>query len=237
MSRAASSHSPRYAIYVRPPESDPLTALADRWLGRSPAGRERADTPPIDGLDPAVWWRWVEAPRTYGFHGTLKPPFRLADGRAVAELETALGAFAATRRPFETAPLEVRRIGRFLALAVADPSVDELAAACVERFDGFRRPAAAAELARRRARNLSARQDALLCRWGYPYVMEEFRFHMTLTGALAPDELVRAEGCVADYFARQIGCPLHISDVCLFEQSAPDAPFRMAARLPFGGGR
>jgi hypothetical protein len=28
------------------------------------------------------------------------------------------------------------------------------------------------------------RQRNYLDRWGYPYVMEEFRFHMTLTGRL-----------------------------------------------------
>ena len=36
---------------------------------------------------------------------------------------------------------------------------------------------------------LTDRQEALLTQWGYPYVMEEFRFHITLTGALDPAHL------------------------------------------------
>jgi len=41
-----------------------------------------------------------------------------------------------------------------------------------------------AELPCRRQAVLSPAQDALLVRWGYPYVMEYFRFHCSLTGSL-----------------------------------------------------
>ena len=65
-----------------------------------------------------------------------------------------------------------------------------MAGACVRDLDEFRAPAGEAELARRRKAGLSARQEALLTQWGYPYVFEEFRFHLTLSGRL-PEEDVR----------------------------------------------
>ena len=46
-------------------------------------------------------------------------------------------------------------------------------------------PAAPEELKKRRGAGLSSRQELMLTTWGYPYVMEEFRFHLTLTGRLS----------------------------------------------------
>jgi hypothetical protein len=118
----------------------------------------------------------------------------------------------------------------------ADSTVEALAAGCVEAFDGFRQPASEEEMARRRATGLSPCQDALLLRWGYPYVMEEFRFHMTLTGPLAEGDLDRAEAVLEDLFAEQFGRRLQVCDICLFEQPGPDAPFRVLSRHPFSLG-
>ena len=76
-------------------------------------------------------------------------------------------------------------IGGFVAIVPATPSpgLDELAADCVTGFERFRLPMTAQERSRRLAAGLSQHQTANLERWGYPYVFEEFRFHMTLTDA------------------------------------------------------
>jgi len=125
-------------------------------------------------------------PRKYGFHGTLKPPFRLREGCTVVQLERATSELARGIESAVCEGLDLTRLGRFLALTPrGEPSaLQAVAAACVEGLDGFRAPASDAELARRRMRGLSARQEALLTEWGYPYVMEEFKFHLTLSGRL-----------------------------------------------------
>jgi len=46
------------------------------------------------------------------------------------------------------------------------------------------KPLSATELARRRQAGLTAAQDALLLTWGYPWVLDEFKFHLSLTGPL-----------------------------------------------------
>ena len=115
---------------------------------------------------------------------TLKPPFRLREGKGETELAAAARSLAAAWPPAPLGRLAVRRLGRFLALAPEDPApVSRLAAALVEGLDAFRAPPPPEETARRRATGLSPAQDALLKRWGYPYVMDEFRPHLTLTGA------------------------------------------------------
>ncbi len=77
-------------------------------------------------------------------------------------------------------------LGNLIALTPFGPTdaLRRVAYACVRELDGFRAEPDTYEIARRRKSGLTARQDALLMEWGYPYVMEEFRFHLTLTGKL-----------------------------------------------------
>jgi len=173
--------------------------------------------PPDIGALPLPWDEITETPRKYGFHGTLKPPFRLADGATETQLRKALADFCAGWNAVNLGHLELAQLGRFLALVPgADTAkLDALAAATVRGFDHFRAPLNDAELKHRRAGALSAAQDALLIRWGYPYVMEAFRFHLTLSGKL-PKAKARALRTILDpVLAPLISAPLVIDAVSL----------------------
>lgn len=223
----------RYAVYFRPDEQDELTLKADRWLGRSPFTGTAFETPPLPDLDPALWRRWTEAPRRYGFHATLKPPVRLAPPHLPEDFERAVSALASSCPPFRTKPLILKNIGSFLALGLSAPdeSIDGLAADCVRRLDGFRAAASHAELAKRRAVGLTSNQENMLALWGYPYVLTEFRFHMTLTGSLPAEELAHAQSCLETYFDGLLGQTLSVNSVCLFEQTSAGAAFQLRRRL------
>jgi hypothetical protein len=134
----------------------------------------------------------------------------------------------------------LKAISNFLALVPTNRSTElqDLADRCVVEFDEYRRPAADEELARRRMNGLSPRQDELLLRWGYPYVLEEWRFHLTLTGRL-PDEAERTAvmNVLRQRFGGLVDRPLPVRDLCVFRQSAPDRPFTVLARFRLGGGR
>jgi hypothetical protein len=105
-------------------------------------------------------------------------------------------------------------------------------------FDEFRRPAEAAELARRRRAGLTPRQEALLVRWGYPHVFDEWRFHLTLTGRISDDaERETVAAAVRQRFAGVIERPLPVTDLCIFRQPAPGRSFTVLARFRLGGGR
>ncbi|GGC07312.1 phosphonate metabolism protein [Marivita lacus] len=175
----------RFAIYYLPPEG----ALADfgaGWLGWDCVAGRDSIPPHVPGLDDVTM-----TPRKYGFHGTLKPPFRLAEGSDAEGLRQAVAQMAQVCPAAQSDALTLTALGRFLALTpVGDTSgIARVAATCVEALDVFRAPPDEAELERRRKARLSDRQEALLQRWGYPYVMEEFRFHMTLTGPLSVEEI------------------------------------------------
>ncbi|WP_421996384.1 DUF1045 domain-containing protein [Reyranella sp.] len=236
----APAAAPRYALYYAPRPDEGLAVAASRWLGRNPdSGQAR----PLAAAGPFGRDR-LEAitaePRLYGFHGTLKPPMALCDGASESDLLAAVGRFAAGRRPVSVPSMQLAGLSGFMAFVPAQPSAElqDLADSCVIEFDEFRRPADESELARRRAACLSPRQEELLVRWGYPHVLEQWRFHLTLTGRI-PDEGERA--AVAELLQRHFGGfidrPLAVRDLCVFRQPAPGRPFLAMARFRLGGGR
>ena len=227
----------RYAIYFAPAENTDIWRFGINWLGRDPVSGAALPQPDVPGLLPEALAAATESPRNYGFHATLKPPFHLADGRSADELRAALGRFAAARAAFDAPPVSVQRIGRFQAFALTAPSdaMDRLAADCVTAFDAFRAPPSESELAKRRARGLSDRQERYLQDWGYPYVMEEFRFHMTMLGSTRDEALHAAvTAYLTPLAARFAEEPLAVDAVCLYRQETREAPFLLVERFPFG---
>ena len=183
---------PRYAVYFLPEPGSPLALFGSRWLGRDCATGEILAQPNVPELDSAALAELTESARNYGFHATLKAPFHLKPGQTEDDLRDAMRARAASLEAFDVG-LALRDLGGFLALMMAPSNhrMTELAAVCVREFETFRAALSDRDLERRRKAKLSAQQDTLLQRWGYPYVMEEFRFHMTLSKRLAdgPDEV------------------------------------------------
>ena len=231
----------RYALYFAPAETSAFWRFGSAWLGRDAATGGTLARPALHGPAQADWTAealqaLTAAPRRYGFHATLKPPFRLAEGRTIAELTAAAEAFAAKQKPFECTT-EVAALGRFIAFRLASLSEEmaALAGSAVRTLDPFRAPPPPEETARRQAAGLTARQQAMLAEWGYPYVFEEFRFHMTLTGPIndeaARERLVESLRAMAGKAAG----PLEVDAVAIYEQPAPDAPFTLFRRLPLGG--
>lgn len=221
----------RLAVYVAPPAGSVLEELSAAWLGRDLHGRPAA-RPAVPGFSPVRLDALTAEPRRYGFHATLKPPFALPPGVGLVELNAAAEAFARIHAPVSAPPLRVAAVGDFLALRSDAPALDALAADCVRAFDAFRAPAPAEDIARRRAKGLTPRQDALLERWGYPYVLEEFRFHMTLTGPIA-DAVERAQlaAWLTHWLAPALAGPLVVDAIALYRQPDRASPFTLHRRL------
>ncbi len=219
----------RVAIYYCPRDDDPLYAAGARWLGRDPAHVDRLLQPNLPGIEEVT----AEA-RSYGFHATLKPPMRLAPGCTWYGLLTAVQTLAERIAPFELPLLAVTDLHGFLALRETHPctALQALADVCVEGLDGYRAAASDAELARRRRARLTAAQEAMLIRFGYPYVLETWFFHMTLTRRLSAEEHLIWRPSATKHFADSIAARRVVTDICLFTQIAPGAPFVMAARVP-----
>ena len=220
---------PRYAIYFAAGSNSPLSRFGAELLGYDAyTGNELSF--PHDALHAAPHWRDISAdPRKYGFHATLKAPMALASGRTEAELMAACAAFAGKARPLAVIRPIVDAINGFIAVIPAEPveALQRLAADCVRDFDSFRAPLSAEDRARRRPEKLSERQRDHLDRWGYPYVMEEFRFHMTLTGRLDAERRGPILEMLRTRFAALGIETIEIDRIALFRQDDAKARFRV----------
>ncbi len=231
--------SGRYALYFAPPAAHALWNAGCAWLGRDPTAEFRLDGATIPGLPPDLLARATATPRRYGLHATLKAPFRLAAGVRPEDLLEALEEFAHHQPAFPLLRLAVARIGKFLALIPAgpDPRVASVERDCVMHFDDFRAAPDAAELARRLHMSLDQVEHALLRRWGYPYVLERYRFHLSLTGSLegiASDiQEIIAEAARA-HFAAALDVALYFDAISIFKEPGPGENFLLWRRVRLG---
>lgn len=224
---------PRYAIYFVPGAESSLYRFGASALGYdSYTGEARS----IDGAADD-WNDITREPGVYGFHATLKPPFALADGRDEASLARAVAGFAADHAAVVIGELRVSEVGSFVALVpeTPRPALNALAEACVRDFDRFRAPMSEQELARRLTPGLSDRQIVNLARWGYPYVCEDFRFHMTLTGTLPLQKRSRALRFLCEKYEQVPDvASLTLDQIVIARQTEPATPFRVMAVAPLG---
>jgi hypothetical protein len=199
----------RFAIYFAPGRDSLLGQRAEAWLAQ----------PELEALTVSA--------RRYGFHATLKAPMALAAGVDRAQVEMAVAEFAGRNAAVEM-ELAARLIDGFLALT-AEPQRQELtdfAASVVVALEPLRALLAPAERARRLRAPLSARQIELLDRYGYPYVLEEFQFHMTLTDRLAVEQREPMRKRAADWFAEALAEPVVLDRLVLFHEAELGAAFR-----------
>ena len=222
----------RVALYYAPQTTDPLWDRAAVWLGRDAASDTPRSQPDLPGM-PEI----TAEPARYGFHATLKPPMRLRPGVSWEHLVGAVADIAGAIAPFALPGLDVADIHGFLALRESRrcPQLQALADACVAGADDLRQPPDAAELARRRRKPLPPDQEAMLVRWGYPYVFATWFFHMTLTRRLTEAESACYRPAAEAFFQPVRNLPRRVSDICDFVQSEPDGAFSLAERMPLRG--
>jgi hypothetical protein len=228
---------PRYAVYFVPSAESDLYRFGSAVIGYDCYCG--ADIPRLGDLESNVpdWGEVTREPRTYGFHATLKAPFRLVASAGERDLRAQLDRLAAQ---FVVAPVFTPRVsllGRFVAI-VPDrlPGLlADLANACVEEFEPLRAPLTPEERQRRVAAGLDPRQIASLDRWGYPYVFSDFRFHMTLTGALGADRGGDIQARLSSLFDKATGGKAIVVDrLALLRQHAPGDRFEVMRVAPLG---
>lgn len=221
----------RVAVYYAPERDDPLWAAGVGWLGRDP---ETGENRPVPEVVPRA--NVLQEAANYGFHGTLKPPMQLAKGMHYADFRAAVIALAAGLTPFELPALAVHDLHGFLALRESTPCIplQAMADIAVAELDAFRAPASPDELARRRRGGLSAAQDAMLLRWGYPYVFQQWRFHLTLTRRLDEEEMRRLKPAAEAWFAAALALPRRVESLAIYVQASPGGAFTLASRHAIG---
>jgi putative phosphonate metabolism protein len=221
------STHPRYAIYFASAPGSQLDRFGASLLGYDAFSGENLPFP-ADIMRMTPDWRdLTRDPRKYGFHATLKAPLSLADGRTEAHVLAACQSFADRPRPIPVIRPVLDSISGFIAVVPAEPAaeLEQFAADCTSEFDAFRAPLTPEDRARRNPSALTPRQREYLDRWGYPYVMEEFRFHMTLTGRLNAERREPILSMLRHRFSSLDIETLAIDRLALFRQERVDSRF------------
>ncbi|TPI43341.1 DUF1045 domain-containing protein [Mesorhizobium sp. B3-1-6] len=226
----------RYAIYYTPGQDEKLARIAANWLGRDPFGAATRPVEAVGDLSAAEVAFHTASARRYGFHATLKAPFRLAPNETEASLRAALDAFAGATPPVIIPRLVVGQIDGFFALVPETQfaPLNDFAGEVVRAFDPFRAPLTEAEIERRSPDALKPDEFRNLCQWGYPYVFDTFRFHMTLSGRVGPQESPRLRAAIDGLFADVLRQPVPVDALTLFVESEPGAPFMVLSHHALG---
>ena len=229
--------APRYALYFAPAPLSPLQVFGARILGYDPAtGRHASHYPTIVDQIPN-WQLLARDPARYGFHATFKAPFELAPLRTEAELLSEVERAALQWDTIDLGALAVGKISNFVALVPCQTptGLSEFAQALVEHLDAFRAPMSDADRARRQPDRLTSRQRPYLDRWGYPFVLDEFRFHMTLAGPIKPQQIGFVRDSLERVFKTEVAdwdAPVMIDAMSVFKQPQRDRPFHILSRHP-----
>ena len=233
VSNAAAFH--RFAAYYAPEQDSTLWQAGNRWLGLDPKSGQ-ALLPSISGRLPGPLQPVMDAPRRYGWHATLKAPFSLAPGVTVGALHEAMQALCSLHHAFVMPLLKVQRVDNFLALvpAQASPEIQGVADACVMTLHPLAQALPQSEVQRRRGGGLSDEQEHMLQQWGYPHVLKQFQFHMSLTGSLAGVSAVDVQLLIAQAQAIfEDLAPTRFDGVALVGESVSGAAFNVLHRYPF----
>lgn len=223
----------RYAVFFTPAVTSRLWKFGLAVIGYDSNLGERVEDRSRGKFAELLPGPLIAEPARYGFHATLRAPFELIDGATTGDVINAMHDFAKVHQSVALGRLSVEPMSTFLALQPLTRSnaMLDFAGRCVEHFQRLRRPLGEADRARRMNAGLTTRQVALLDTYGYPYVLEQYRFHMTLTGALPPEAMAQVQSRLQAAYA-DIDWPVDIDAITLLEQPSRDQPFRTITRLP-----
>lgn len=228
--------SPRYAIYYMPNLDSAFWRLGSACLGYDAASGADLIFPAHRLFDDQnLASRVTQDPRKYGFHATLKAPFSLKSEVTEADFLDSAQTFAREQASFELPKLSVQAMDDFIAFKPRTRStpLHALADACVLRFEPVRKPLDEADIERRLAQGLSERQSKALALHGYPFVFDDFHFHMTLTGKLDAELREIWLGGLTEIFS-VLSQPVICDSIAVFKQGQPGSRFHVLTRLHFG---
>ncbi len=223
----------RYAVYWCPGVDSPLWQAGCCWLGRDAAAGEPVMPPAIPGVSGARFAVLTHEAARYGFHATIKAPFTLRDGVSETRLLTALADWAEGRAPFrlELVPALLSGFPVLRPREVPD-ALPRMTGELVRTLHPMAAPLDEADLKRRAG--LSAVEQEALRQWGYPWVFDDYRFHLTLAAQPAGEE---ETACLLEAALSHFGTtiPVEIGHLALFRESARGAPFQWMASVGLGG--
>ncbi len=224
----------RYAIYYAPIENPELDLFGKCWLGWDPYKGEETTKSDLSKLPSFKKFSGlVLTPKQYGFHGTIKAPFRLKNKYTYSDLENKVREISKQIQSFHLDKLVIKKLGNFIALTPSkNLKVNDVSNKFVEGLDFLRDDLSEDEIKKRHPHKLSFNQKKMLFKWGYPYVFNEFKFHLTLTGKLRIEEIDNVYKYLQTILKSVNLRKIHFKSICIFGQKT-DEKFYFIKKINF----
>ncbi|MDR1656170.1 MAG: DUF1045 domain-containing protein [Deltaproteobacteria bacterium] len=216
--------STRYAVYYVPKKDSLLYSLGRDTLGYCIyEGLKYSSPNPVQ----------VKAAK-YGFHGTIVAPFRT---NLSAQVLAGTLSWAALRlSPVNLTGLKAMALPNgFPALALVDPNpeLSKIESSLVRLLTPLRLPLNLIEIQSRG--QLPPKQLEYALQWGYPWVFEYFRFHLTL-GDVEDQPMLSERVCrLSKVFTPELLAGEVLDQLSLCVQPSPHDSFKVLATFGLDG--
>ncbi len=224
----------RYAIYYVPSENSELDLFGKCWLGWDPYKGEETTKSDLSKLPSfKKFSSLVLTPKQYGFHGTIKAPFKLKNEYTYNDLENKVREISKQIHSFYFDQLIIEKLGNFIGLIPTNNlKVNAVSNKFVEELDYLRDELSESEIKKRKPHKLTSNQKQMLFKWGYPYVFDEFKFHLTLTSKLNVVEIDDVFRSLQNILKQVNLNKISFNNICIFGQKS-DEKFYFVQRFNF----
>ena len=224
----------RYAIYYVPSENSELDLFGKCWLGWDPYKGVETTKSDLSKLPSfKKFSSLVLTPKQYGFHGTIKAPFRLKNEYTYNDLENKVREISKQIHSFYFDQLIIKKLGNFIGLIPTNNlKINAVSNKFVEELDYLRDELSESEIKKRKPHKLTSNQKQMLFKWGYPYVFNEFKFHLTLTSKLNVVEIDEVFRSLQNILKQVNLNKISFNNICIFGQKN-DEKFYFVKRFNF----
>ena len=224
----------RYAIYYVPSENSELDLFGKCWLGWDPYKGVETTKSDLSKLPSfKKFSSLVLTPKQYGFHGTIKAPFRLKNEYTYNDLENKVREISKQIHSFYFDQLIIKKLGNFIGLIPTNNlKINAVSNKFVEELDYLRDELSESEIKKRKPHKLTSNQKQMLFKWGYPYVFDEFKFHLTLTSKLNVVEIDDVLRSLQNILKQVNLNKISFNNICIFGQKS-DEKFYFVQRFNF----
>ncbi len=224
----------RYAIYYAPSENSELDLFGKCLLGWDPYKGVETTKSDLSKLPSfKKFSSLVLTPKQYGFHGTIKAPFKLKNEYTYNDLENKVREISKQIHSFYFDQLIIKKLGNFIGLIPTNNlKVNAVSNKFVEELDYLRDELSESEIKKRKPHKLTSNQKQMLFKWGYPYVFDEFKFHLTLTSKLNVVEIDDVLRSLQNILKQVNLNKISFNNICIFGQKS-DEKFYFVQRFNF----
>lgn len=225
----------RYIISFAPKSTSMFWKLGALWFGYDASRNAYTKNTLVPGMPKEHHDAAVTTARRSGFNIILTGPFQLTAGMPEELLKTTISLYCQSLSTLQTGPLSIIETAHKLSISAQEisPQVQKLADDIVLEFNAFRLPANPLPEDSPIRAALTPGQLKNLIEWGQPYIFEELKFQIPLTGRLPEKMSGPLKSFLEGRFIECLKTGFEIDNLSLFRLSGTKDPAELVDQFNF----